>query len=141
MLKIYCTLVVYLMLIGCRAEPTIELDQIDGYWQIEFVQQENETFESKQTSPLYDFYSTEKNKGVYKKVAPQIDGSFQTSESAVSFEIIKDNGNVILQFTSPWNAWIKTIKHLDAETLVLYHEERSFHYKRPLISKINFGNE
>ena len=102
---------------------------------------QNETFKIKQTNLLYDFYSTENNIGIYKKVAPQIDGSFQTSKSAVSFEIIKDNGDFILQFSSPWNTWVKKIKHLDSEKLVLFKEERNFHYRRPVISKLSIKNE
>ena len=74
---------------------------------------ENETFKSKQTSLLYDFYSTKNNKGFYKKVAPHIDGSFKTSKNAVSFQILKDSEDFILQFSSPWNKWVKKIKHLD----------------------------
>ena len=129
------------MLLGCKVEPIVELDQINGYWQIEFVQQENEPFKSNQLNLLYDFYSMKNNQGIYKKVAPQIDGSFQTSESAISFEIIRDDGNFIIQFTTLWNTWIKIIKHLDSERLVLFHEQRSFHYKRPAISKINLKND
>ena len=140
-MKAFSVLTGFLMLLGCQAEPTIELDQIDGYWQIEFVQQENETFKSKQSSILYDFYSTKNNKGLYKKVAPQIDGGFKTSKSAVSFQILKDNEDFVLQFTSPWNKWVKKIKHLDSKKLVLYHQERSFHYIRPIISKIPIKNE
>ena len=140
-MKVFSVIICFLTLLGCRVGPIIELDQIDGYWQIEFVQQENETFKSKQTSLLYDFYSTKNNKGFYKKVAPQIDGSFKTSKNAVSFQILKDNEDFILQFSSPWNKWVKKIKHLDSEKLVLYHEERSFHYKRPIVSKIPIKNE
>ena len=141
MLKVFCVFIVNLMLLGCQVLPTVELDQIDGYWEIQLVQQQNETFKSKQTNLLYDFYSTENNIGIYKKVAPQIDGSFQTSKSAVSFEIIKDNGDFMLQFSSPWNTWVKKVKHLDSEKLVLFNEERSFHYRRPVISKIPVKNE
>ena len=112
MLKVFCVFIVNLILLGCQVLPTVELDQIDGYWEIQFVQQQNETFKNKQTNLLYDFYSTENNIGIYKKVAPQIDGSFQTSKSTISFQIIKDNGDFMLQFSSPWNTWVKKIKHL-----------------------------
>ena len=140
-MKVFSVLIGFLMLLGCQAEPIVELNQIDGYWQIEFVQQENEIFKSKQSSVLYDFYSIKNSKGYYKKVAPQIDGGFKTSKSAVSFQILKDNEDFFLQFTSPWNKWIKKIKHLDSEKLVLYHQKRSFHYIRPIINKIPIKNE
>jgi len=130
-----------LLFLCCKEKTSIELDQINGYWQIEFVQQGDEIFKSKKFNRLYDFYSTKKNKGIYKKVANEINGIFQTSESVISFEIIKDDGEIILHFFSPWNSWIKKIKYLDSKKLVLFHGDRSFHYIKPNISKINLGNE
>ena len=128
-------------LLGCKSHAEVNPKQINGYWEIEFVQQKDEIFESKQSFLLYDYYSTQNNTGIYKKVAPQINGSFKTSDSAIRFEILKTKGDFILQFTSPWNTCFKTIKYLDSEKLVLFHQDRSFHYKRPLISKTLPENE
>lgn len=140
-MKQFFLLLAFFLFLNCQGESHIDLDQIDGYWQIEFVQQKDEIFESKQSFLLYDYYSTQNNTGIYKKVAPQINGSFKTSDSAIRFEILKTKGDFILQFTSPWNTWFKTIKYLDSKKLVLFHQDRSFHYKRPLISKTLPENE
>lgn len=134
-------LLVFAVLFACQKNSKLELNQLNGYWEIDFVQQENETFQSKQSNPLYDFYSMKNGKGFYKKVAPQLDGSFLTTESNIPFEIKEDNGTFKIQFNSPWNVWRKTIKKLDSQKLVLFHQGRSFHYKRPLISKLTEFNE
>ena len=134
-------LLVFAVLFSCQKNSKLELNQLNGYWEIDFVQQENETFQSKQSNPLYDFYSMKNGKGIYKKVAHQLDGSFVTTESNIPFEIKKDNGTFKIQFDSPWNVWQKTIKKLDSQKLVLFHQDRSFHYKRPLISKLTEFNE
>ena len=73
------------VLSACQNSSKLELNQLNGYWEIDFVKQENETFQNKQSNPLYDFYSMKDGKGIYKKVAPQLDGSFLTSESSVPF--------------------------------------------------------
>ena len=138
MLKVFFILTTYVAILGCKTEYSVELDQINGYWQIESIQQKNEIFKNKQTDLLYDFYSTKNNEGVYKKVAPQIDGSFQTSQDIISFKIIEGETEFILLFSSRWDEWKKTIKHLDSEKLILFHQERSFLYKRPKPNKINF---
>lgn len=140
-MKLFFALFIFFVFLDCQGEPTIDLEQLNGYWQIEFVQQENEIFKSKQSNVMYDHYSIDNKKGIYKKVAPQIDGSYKTSESAITFEILKTKGDFILQFTSPWNTWIKTIKHLDSEKLILFHQERNFHYKKPSINYTILGNE
>jgi hypothetical protein len=131
----------FVVLSACQNNSKLELNQLNGYWEIDFVKQENETFQNKQSNPLYDFYSMKDGKGIYKKVAPQLDGSFLTSESSIPFEIIEDNGTFKIQFNSPWNVWEKTIKQLDSQKLVLFHQDRSFFYKRPLTSKSLEFNE
>ena len=103
--------------------------------EIEFVEQKGEVFSNNQKTPLYDFYSVDKNSGVYKKVAPQFDANFQTSESSVAFEISEEKGIFKLNFSTPWNRWQKEIKVLNAERLVLYHQERNFNYKRVKFEK------
>ena len=131
----------FVVLSACKNSSKLELNQLNGYWEIDFVKQENETFQNKQSNPLYDFYSIKDGEGIYKKVAPQLDGSFLTSESSIPFEIKEDNGTFKIQFNSPWNVWQKTIKKLDSQKIVLFHQGRSFHYKRPLISKLSEFNE
>ena len=128
-------------LIGCKSHAEVNPKQINWYWEIEFVQQKNETFKSKQSKLLYDYYFMENNKGIYKKVVPQLDGSFQTSKSEITFEIIRENGTLLLQFTSPWSVWYKTIKHVDDQRLVLSNQDRTFNYKRPPNNKIILGDE
>jgi hypothetical protein len=131
----------FVVLSACQNSSKPDLNQLNGYWEIDFVQQENETFQNKQSNSLYDFYSMKDGKGIYKKVSPQLDGSFLTTESNIPFEIKEDNGTFKIKFNSPWNMWQKTIKQLDSQKLVLFHQDRSFHYKRPLISKFPEFNE
>lgn len=115
---------------SCTNESKISIKQLQGYWEIEFIEQKGEVFKSNQKTPLYDYYSLENNKGYYKKVAPQIGGNYQTSEIAIPFEIQEENGIFKLYFTSPWNSWQKTIKVLNLDQLVLFHQGRNFNYKR-----------
>lgn len=124
-----------LVVFGCTNQPQIDISELEGYWEIEFVEQKGEVFSNNQKTPLYDFYSVDKNSGVYKKVAPQFDGNFQTSESSVAFEISEEKGIFKLNFSTPWNRWQKEIKVLNAERLVLYHQERNFNYKRVKFEK------
>lgn len=119
-----------LVVFGCTNQPQIDLSELEGYWEIEFVEQKGEVFSNNQKTPLYDFYSVDKNSGVHKKVAPQFNGNFQTSESSVAFEITEEKGIFKLNFSTPWNRWQKVIKVLNAERLVLYHQGRNFNYKR-----------
>jgi len=97
----------FVVLSACQNSSKPDLNQLNGYWEIDFVQQENETFQNKQSNSLYDFYSMKDGKGIYKKVSPQLDGSFLTTESNIPFEIKEDNGTFKIKFNSPWNMWQK----------------------------------
>jgi len=130
-----------LLTLGCQNKAPVDVNQLQGYWEIDFVQQEEEVFKNTPSQPLYDFYSLKNGKGLYKKVAPLVDGRFQTSQSSIPFEIIEENATFKIQFNSRWNTWQKTIKKLDTQQLILYHQERNFYYKRPSIDKIAVPND
>jgi len=126
-----------LLLLGCKTNEQIDLTNLKGYWEIDFITQKNEIFKTNTRSPLYDFYVIEYPKGILKKVAPMFDGSFETSASSLQFEIIEQNQNSILRYTTPWNTWDEVIEKLDSEKLVLLIEGKRYHYKRPqLYSKL-----
>jgi len=118
------------LFVGCGDHSKVIIEQLEGYWEIDSVEQEGEVFKSNQKTPLYDYYFLDKNKGFYKKVAPLLYGNFQTSESSIAFEVREEKGIFKLYFTSPWSSWQKTIQTLNAEQLVLFHEGRNFNYKR-----------
>ena len=66
-------------------------------------------------------------------------GIFQTSTNATSFQIEKRKEGFYLQFKTSWDEWSKKIVLLDDQKLILEHEKKTFHYKRPRL--INLNNE
>ena len=127
--KTALTLLLFLF-VGCGNDSKIIIEYLEGYWEIDSVEQEGEVFKSNQKIPLYDYYFIDKSKGFYKKVAPLLYGNFQTSESSIAFEVREEKGIFKLYFSSTWSSWQKTIKTLNAEQLVLFHQGRNFNYKR-----------
>jgi hypothetical protein len=103
-----------------------------GYWEIEFITQENEKFSPKAQAPLYDHYQLNFPNGLLNKVAPLLDGSYSSSEDVTPFIIEKLNKNYYIRFQSRWDDWSRKIYYLDSQKLILENENRAYHYKRPI---------
>lgn len=123
---LYCSLFFY-----CTVSPPIEIKQLSGYWEIEFITQEGETFIPKANAPLYDHYILDNDQGVLNKVASHFGGSFSTSKDITSFQIEKLDKNHYIRFKTRWDEWSQKINHLDSQKLILENNKRLYHYKRP----------
>ncbi len=124
-------LIVLLLFLGCETpiKPS-QINLLNGYWQIEYIQQEKETFRPKGAVELIDFYTLKDQKGLRKKVAPQLDQSFLTTDDQNFFEIVFENEICILKFETPWDQWQEKIVLLSENKLVLESQNKRYHYKR-----------
>lgn len=130
MLKKSCCLLFFWVL-SCSPSSEVQIDHLDGYWEVEFITQEEETFFPKAQAPLYDHYTLNFPKGLLNKVAPLLDGSFSSSEDATPFTIEKLNQNYYIRFQTRWDDWSRKIHYLDSQKLILVNDKRAYHYKRP----------
>lgn len=125
---ILCLMVVCL---GCKNEITPnDLTLLNGYWNIEYITQKNETFYPKGAAKLLDFYETNKKDGVRKKVQPQLGNKFLVTEDLNNFKIIFKDKDCYLSFQTAWDRWEEKVIALDKNKLILEHQEKKYHYKR-----------
>lgn len=124
-------LIVLLLFLGCETpiKPS-QIHLLNGYWQIEYIQQENETFRPKGEVKLIDFYTLKEQKGLRKKVAPQLDQSFLTTNDQNFFEIVFENEICLLKFETPWDQWFEQIVVLEKDRMILRHLQKEYHYTR-----------
>ena len=137
--KAFSLLLIISLTIGCSLKNTVSIDQLKGYWEIDFVKQQGEVFKTNSVTPLYDHYILNEKKGVLNKVAPSMTGIFQTSTNAKAFKVQRRKEGFYLTFKTSWDEWSKKIVFLDDQKLILEHEKKTFYYKRPLL--INLNNE
>ena len=130
MFKKSCYLI-FLFTLGCTPSSEVQINLLVGYWEIEFITQENEKFSPKAQAPLYDHYQLNFPNGLLNKVAPLLDGSYSSSENVTPFIIEKLNKNYYIRFQSRWDDWSRKIYYLDSQKLILENENRAYHYKRP----------
>ena len=66
--KAFSLLLIISLTIGCALKNTVSIDQLKGYWEIDFVKQQGEIFKTNSVTPLYDHYIFNEKKGVFNKV-------------------------------------------------------------------------
>ena len=121
-----------IFLINCSSER-VQIDKLEGYWEIEFIYQNGEKFIPKLSKSIFDHYQIQYPKGFLNKVSLEVDESFRTSDDKTSFEIEKNNDKYYINYKSRWDEWKSRINFLDSQKLILEIGNRTFHYKRPKI--------
>ena len=121
-----------ILLVNCYSER-VQIDKLEGYWEIEFIYQNGEKFIPKLSNSIFDHYQIQYPKGFLNKVSLEVDESFRTSDYKTSFEIEKNNDKYYINYKSRWDEWKSRINFLDSQKLILEIGNRTFHYKRPII--------
>ena len=118
--------------ISCSSEK-IQIDKLEGYWEIEFIYQNGEKFSPKLSKSIFDHYQIQYPKGFLKKVTLELDDSFKISNDKISFEIEKSENNYYINYKSRWDEWRSKINFLNSEKLIIEIGNKTYHYKRPKI--------
>ena len=122
-----------IIFISCSSPEKVQIDRLDGYWEIEFIYQDGEKFIPKVSKIIFDHYQIQYPKGYLNKVTLEINDSFNTSKDMTFFEIEKKNAKYYINYKSRWDEWKSKINFLDSQKLILEIGNRTFHYKRPKI--------
>ena len=122
-----------IIFISCSSPEKVQIDRLDGYWEIEFIYQNGEKFIPKVSKIIFDHYQIQYPKGYLNKVTLEQNDSFNTSKDMTFFEIEKKNAKYYINYKSRWDEWKSKINFLDSQKLILEIGNRTFHYKRPKI--------
>lgn len=116
---------------ACTGVSTNDLKHLEGYWEISKVEAHGETFSPRGTAPAVDHYLMINDSiGIKKKMVPSFGEKYSSSEDLIQYRIILANGNYSLQFFSALEEWEEEIKSLSPEEMILFHNDKSYHYKR-----------
>lgn len=124
-------IIIILILIGCKnVIIPADLNQLNGYWNIDFITHKNETFHPKSTAKLLDFYEISDRSGVRKKVQPQFDNKFTVTDDLNKFKIFFEGSDCFMKFETLWSHWQEKIIELNDDELILEHQNYRYHYSR-----------
>ena len=123
-------IILFFFIISC--DKQINLDLINGYWEIVSVSKNNEFVKEYPFSNAVDFFIIDSlNKGYRKKIKPKINGSFEITLHEIPISIKNNNNSYEIKYYSTGNQYVETISKLDQNMLVIKNSEGIiFSYKR-----------
>ena len=82
-------------------------------------------------SPTVEYFKLKETKGYRKKLQPQLDGTYLTSDDAIGFRVRLFNDRHFLYYSIDEDSWTEEIRLLNSEKLVLVSaDEIAYHYVR-----------
>ncbi|MGB5237102.1 MAG: lipocalin family protein [Flavobacteriaceae bacterium] len=123
---------IFILLMGCEKKISLqELDQINGYWEIEKVVFPDGQTKEYTVNSTIDYIQYQNLKGFRKKVHPNLDGSFRTSDDAELFSISIEKSTFRMHYTNDLSQWEEKIIGIDQNHLIMQTAEGvAYHYKR-----------
>ncbi len=123
-------IILFFFIISC--DKQINLDLINGYWEIVSVSKNNEFVKEYPFSNAVDFFIIDSlNNGYRKKIKPKINGSFEITLHEIPISIKNSNNFYEIKYYSTGNQYVETISKLDQNRLVIKNSEGIiFSYKR-----------
>ena len=123
-------IILFFFIISC--DKQINLDLINGYWEIVYVSKNNGFIKEYPFSNAVDFFIIDSlNNGYRKKIKPKINGSFEITLHEIPISIKNSNNFYEIKYYSTGNQYTETISKLDQNRLVIKNSEGIiFSYKR-----------
>lgn len=121
------------LLVSCKQQiQSTDIPKINGYWEIEkvvFDKGEDKEYAANQN---YDYFQIDKNnRGIRKKVSPQLDGTFLVDDTFEKVSVRFQNDKAYLDYATPYMKYTEEIITLTADELVVLNaQKKEYHYKK-----------
>lgn len=125
-------LLLSLFFVGCqqKIQPT-DIAKINGYWEIEKVVFDKGEDKDYKMNESYDYFEIANNKGIRKKVMPQLNGTFLVNDAFENVVVRFDKEKVFLEYKTNYAKWSEELIVLSDKELVLKNaEKKEYHYKK-----------
>lgn len=118
--------------ISCNQKIDVsKIDIINGYWQIQKVEDGNGNEKDYKINEFYDYFEIKNNSGFHKKVQWQPTNKFLVNDAQDSLKIIVKNDKVFLEFYSKFGKHIDELTLLTEEEMILISKEKvKFYYEK-----------
>lgn len=119
-----------------------KIDKLNGYWEIKTAQLPDGSSKEFQFSEMIDYIQVEQREGFRKKVRPQIDGTFTTSEDEEIFTVKVENDSINIYYKTPFNSWKETLLSSKEDEISILNEQGIIYtYRKFTPYSIDYGEE
>ena len=125
-------LILLVLLVGCNSKVAKEdLQQLNGYWEIEKVSFPNGETKDFMSSTTIDYIELDGMKGFRKKVQPKFNGTFETSNDAELFTIVQYREGFVLNYSGSINSWKEEVISISKDNFSVTNQDTlTYTYKR-----------
>jgi len=137
-------LVLSLLVMSCKQDiKPADIAKLNGYWEIEKVVFDKGEEKDYGMNESFDFFEIKDNKGIRKKVMPQLDGTFLTSDSFENVSVRFKDDHVFLDYKTNYAKWSEELISIsDKELVVKNNQNKEYHYKKAgAINILNDGKK
>ena len=122
----------FVLIFGCsEGIKKEELNQLNGYWEIEKVILPDGSVKEYTANTNVDFIHLEKLKGYRKKMSPNLQGSYVTTNDLESFAILEKNGDFWMHYETDLTQWSEKLMTLQKNSFTVINEDGiTYDYKR-----------
>ncbi len=121
------------LFVACQQKiAPADIAKMNGYWEIEKVVFDEGKDKEYKMNESYDYFKIDtNNKGIRKKVMPQLDGTFLVNDTYEKVAVQFKNDKVYLNYSTPYAKWSEELIGLtDEELIVLNAQNKEYHYKK-----------
>lgn len=120
------------VLLSCSKNPESLIKYMNGYWEIDEVTLPDGTKRDYNYNDTIDFISiTDSLNGFRKKIKPNLDGTFSTSNDVESLKIVIEHDSLNVYYTTPYSKWKETVLDASDTKLLIQNKDKLLYlYKR-----------
>ena len=125
-------LLLILIIFSCKEDKSHFTENIDGYWEIKYVKLNNGYEKEYTVNETIDYIEiTSDTSGFRKKMKPQFDGTFKTSNNSENFTFKIENDSFNLHYKTPYYSWKETILEISKDEMKVINQSKDVYlYKR-----------
>lgn len=132
-------LLVLLTSFSCSNQPEDYIEHLNGYWEIDEVILPDGSKRDYNFNETIDFLSiNDRLIGFRKKMKPNFDGSFSTSDDAESLIVVVENDSLNIYYKTPYAEWKESVLDATDSKLIIVNQNKfRYVYKRyePIINE------
>ena len=120
------------IIFSCSKDPETLISHLNGYWEIDEVTLPDGTKRDYNYNDTIDFLSVNDSlTGFRKKMKPNFDGSFSTSNDAEALKIVIENDSLNIYYKTPYSEWKETVLDATEDKLLIQNKDKLIYlYKR-----------
>ncbi|MCB0446814.1 MAG: lipocalin family protein [Gelidibacter sp.] len=125
-------LLLIVLTFGCSKNPENYIEHLNGYWEIDEVTLPDGTKRDYNYNDTIDFFSINDSlTGFRKKMKPNFDGSFSTSNDAETLKVVIENDSLNIYYQTPFAEWKETVLEATEDKLLIQNKDKLLYlYKR-----------